>query len=107
MLKKGRKTRSDRNHVIYQIAVGSKVYIGVTHVGKSTPQKGLARRWRKHVNRAYAEGRSWKLCEAIRKHGPDAFDVEIIKVVRGKKLAHDVERALIRQLNPSLNSDIR
>ena len=102
-----RKRRSDRNHIVYKITVKTKTYVGVTHVGKSTPNKGLARRWRKHVQRAFAENYNWKLCEAIRKYGPDAFTVEIIEVVRGKRNAHVVERALIRELNPSLNSDKR
>jgi hypothetical protein len=102
-----RKARSDRNHIVYKITVKSKTYIGVTHVGKSTPNKGLARRWRKHVQRAYAEKHNWKLCVAIRKHGPEAFTVEIVQVVRGKRNAHVVERALIREINPSLNSDKR
>ena len=102
-----RKRRSDRNHIVYKITVKSKTYIGVTHVGKSTPNKGLARRWRKHVQRAYAENYNWKLCIAIRKYGPEAFTVEIIEVVRGKVNAHNVERDLIREINPSLNSDIR
>ena len=102
-----RKRRSDRNHIVYKITVKSKTYIGVTHVGKSTPNKGLARRWRKHVQRALSEQHNWKLCVAIRKHGPDAFTVEIVQVVRGKRTAHEVERALIREINPSLNSDIR
>jgi hypothetical protein len=92
---------------VYKITVKSKTYIGVTHVGKSTPKKGLARRWRKHVQRAYAENYNWKLCEAIRQYGPEAFAVEIIQVVRGKQAAHEVERALIRELKPKLNSDQR
>ena len=102
-----RKTRSDRNHIVYKITVKSKTYIGVTHVGKSTPNKGLARRWRKHVQRAFAENYNWKLCVAIRQYGSEAFTVEIVHVVRGKRTAHEVERALIRELNPSLNSDKR
>lgn len=102
-----RKRRSDRNHIVYKITVGSKTYVGVTHVGKSTVNKGLARRWRKHVQRAYAEEYNWKLCEAIRKYGPEAFHVEVVQVVRGKTNAHNVERALIRELNPKLNSDKR
>jgi len=102
-----RKKRSDRNHIVYKLQVKNLVYIGVTFVEQSSPKKSLARRWRKHVQRALTEDRSWRLCDAIRKYGPDAFVVEVIEVVRGKVAAHQVERALIRELKPKLNTDVR
>ena len=83
------------------------VYIGMTHVENGSPTKSLRRRWLKHVQRAMAENKTWNLCEAIRKYGPDAFTVEIVEVVRGKTAAHDVERQLIRDLKPKLNTDVR
>jgi len=83
------------------------IYIGVTYVEKSNINKSLARRWRKHVRRAFNEGLSWKLCDAIRKHGPEAFVIEVIEVVRGKVAAHTLERELIKQLKPKLNTDVR
>lgn len=107
MMTKRRKKRSDRNHLIYKIQVKSMVYIGMTHVENGSPVKSLRRRWLKHVQRAMTENKTWKLCEAIRKYGPDAFTVEIIEVVRGKTAAHDVERQLIRDLKPKLNTDVR
>jgi hypothetical protein len=102
-----RKTRSDRNHIVYKVQVKSLTYIGVTVVENRSPVKSLARRWRKHVQRAMAEQHDWRLCNAIRKYGADAFDVEIIEVVRGKANAHVLERELIRELKPKLNTDVR
>jgi hypothetical protein len=107
MMNKRRKKRSDRNHIVYELSVGSMTYIGVTHVEKQSPQRSVRRRWLKHVQRAMTEGRTWRLCQAIRKHGPDAFSVNIMAVVRGKAEAHKRERELIRLYNPKLNTDVR
>jgi hypothetical protein len=87
--------------------VQSLIYIGVTYVESANAKKSLARRWKKHVQRALAERHNWKLCQAIRKHGADSFVVEVIEVVRGKVAAHTRERELIRQLKPKLNTDVR
>ena len=102
-----RKRRIDRNHIVYRLQVKGLLYIGVTYVEKANAKKSLARRWRKHVQRALSEGHNWKLCQAIRKYGADAFLVEVIDVVRGKVAAHTLERQLIRQLKPKLNTDVR
>jgi hypothetical protein len=103
---KRRKKRSDRNHLVYKLQVRSLVYIGVTYV-EGTVKKSLRRRWLKHVQRASTEDKGWKLCDAIRKYGVEAFNVEVIEVVRGKSNAHLLERALIRELKPKLNTDVR
>lgn len=102
-----RKRRTDRKHIVYRLQVKTLIYIGVTYVEKSNTKKSLARRWRKHVRRAFNEGLNWKLCEAIRQYGPDAFIVEVVEVVRGKVAAHTLERELIKQLKPKLNTDVR
>jgi len=102
-----RKARTDRNHIVYSLAIGKLEYIGVTYVQERSPSKSLARRWRKHVTRALTEGRDWKLCKAIRKYGSDAFEVQVVEVVRGKAQAHAYERDLIRMLKPKLNTDVR
>jgi hypothetical protein len=102
-----RKTRTDRNHIVYSLAVGKLEYIGVTYVQERSPTKSLRRRFRKHVVRAMTEGRDWALCKAIRKFGPDAFEIEVIETIRGKAAAHIRERELIRTLRPKLNTDIR
>jgi hypothetical protein len=102
-----RKRRTDRNHIIYSLAIGKLEYIGVTYVQDRSPTKSLRRRWQKHVRRALTEGRDWCLCEAIRKYGPEAFKTEVLEVVRGKAAAHIRERELIRSLRPRLNTDVR
>jgi hypothetical protein len=107
MMTRKRKRRTDRKHVIYELVVAGKSYIGMTHVSKGSPDHSVYRRFRKHVNRALTEGRDWTLCKAIRKHGPDKFEVFILAVVRGKTPAHNLERELIRNLEPTLNSDVR
>ena len=48
-----------------------------------------------------------KLYEAIRERGTGAFAYGIVAVVRGKSAAHQLERALIRELRPNLNTDVR
>lgn len=83
------------------------VYIGVTYVEDRSPVKSLRRRWQKHVRRALTENRDWKLCKAIRDYGPEAFDVSIVRIVRGKEAAHEIERDLIRTRKPCLNTDVR
>lgn len=103
---KRRKKRVDRNHIVYTLKVKNLLYVGVTYV-HGNPTKSLQRRWRKHVQRALAESHDWLLCKAIRKYGRDAFEVAIVEVVRGKTAAHAVERDLIRDLKPRLNTDIR
>ena len=102
-----RKRRSDRNHIIYSLTIKGQEYIGVTHVENGKVNKSLDRRWRKHVGRAMTEGKLWKLCVAIRKHGPDNFTVGVLEIVRGKSAAHIRERELIRERKPKLNSDVR
>lgn len=102
-----RKSRTDRNHIVYSLAIGKLEYIGVTYVQDRSPTKSLRRRWLKHVQRAMAENRDWSLCKAIRKHGAEAFDVRVLEVVRGKSAAHIRERELIRSLRPRLNTDVR
>lgn len=107
VVKTPRKRRTDRNHIVYSLTIGKREYIGVTYVENRSPTKSLERRFRKHVQRAYAENKGWKLCEAIRKYGPDAFELEVIQVVRGKAAAHEIERDLIRIRKPKLNTDVR
>lgn len=102
-----RKARSDRRHLIYSLSVNGKEYIGVTFVDKGRINYSLTRRWQKHVRRAMTEGKDWKLCTAIRKYGPEAFEVCYYEVVRGKSEAHQLERELIKTRKPKLNTDVR
>jgi hypothetical protein len=102
------KARANRKHIIYRLTVRKMVYVGITFVDdKIGAEKSLRRRWQKHVRRALTENKNWKLCKAIRTHGAEKFTVEILEIVKGKTAAHDVERAMIRDLDPRLNTDKR
>ena len=93
---------------MYQIAVDSKVYIGITAKTQSTVDKRVRSRIAKHCYRAQTEGLNWLLCKALRKLDcKEDIEYTVLAVVRGKPAAHEYERDLIRKLNPALNSDKR
>ena len=102
-----RRKRTDRTHIIYKIMSGTDFYIGVTAKTESTVQKSVRVRMNKHLYRSRSEDKSWALYEALRDRGPECFCYTIVAVVRGKTEAHQLERALIRELRPNLNTDTR
>lgn len=99
-----RKARQDRKHAIYMLANTNtgEYYIGITVCGQQL-KKAIKVRMQKHVRRALTEGKDWPLCKSIREHGAEAFEVEVIGVVRGRKDAHAFERDTIAELCPALN----
>jgi hypothetical protein len=107
MQKATRKKRTDRTHVVYMITSGSDFYIGVTAKTESTVRKSVMTRCRKHLYRSRSEDKSWALYEALRERGVGAFGVAVLAVLRGKTAAHTLERELIRQHRPNLNTDLR
>lgn len=102
-----RKKRVDRTHIIYMIRSGEDFYIGVTAKTESTVIKSLRVRINKHIYRSRSEDKSWALYEAIRERGTQSFEYGILEVVRGKTVAHKLERELIRMHRPTLNTDVR
>ena len=98
-----RKKRSDRRHIVYCISnmLTGDFYIGVT---QGFRQRDLKIRVQKHIRRALTEDKDWSLCKAIRTFTPIAFDYRIVDVVRGKAVAHSLERELIGKYFPTLNS---
>jgi hypothetical protein len=107
MEQKKRKRRTDRNHAIYRIVVEGEVYIGVTVVD-GTVKASLKRRFSKHWSRRMDQARwGWKIYEALRRIEREEAKVELVEVVRGKVAAHKRERDIIKQVGPTLNSDVR
>ena len=102
-----RKKRSDRTHIIYCIQSGADSYIGVTAKTESTVKRSVLVRCNKHRYRMQTEEKSWLLYEAMRERGLSTFTVRVMEVVRGKSEAHTLERTLIREMRPTLNTDVR
>jgi len=103
-----RKKRSDRNHIIYELVVNGKNYIGVTAKTESTVNKSVLSRAAKHFYRAKTETKNWLLCAELRKlKDKSEIEVYVHEVIRGKTAAHKREVELRRKLKPMLNTDVR
>jgi hypothetical protein len=103
-----RKKRVDRNHIIYELVVNGKNYIGVTAKTESTVGKSVLSRAAKHFYRAKTETKNWLLCAELRTLA-DKSEIEcyIHEVIRGKAAAHVREVEIRRMVKPVLNTDTR
>jgi len=107
-VKTARKRRVDRNHIIYELRVNGGNYIGVTAKTESTVLKSVRARAAKHYYRAKKENKNWSLCIALRElTSKDEIEILVHEIVRGKAEAHKREVQLRRQINPTLNTDVR
>lgn len=103
-----RRKRVDRNHIIYELVVNGKNYIGVTAKTESTVNKSVLARAAKHFYRAKKEDKNWLLCAELRKLSDKSeIEVYIHEVIRGKAAAHRREVEIRRMLRPALNTDVR
>ena len=103
-----RKKRADRNHIIYELVVNGKNYIGVTAKTESTVNKSVLSRAAKHFYRAKTEDKNWLLCAELRTlNSKDEITVLVHEVVRGKAQAHRREVEIRRIVKPVLNTDTR
>ena len=84
--KQPRKKRVDRTHIIYMLQSGDDFYLGLTAKTESTVAKSAQVRFNKHIYRSRTENKSWLLYETMR---------------------DTLERELIRQHKPNLNTDTR
>lgn len=101
-----RKKRSDRNHIVYRLenSYTGESYIGISAVAR-TPLMALRERFRRHVSKATHENKNWKLHKLLRKFpDPSDWEMQIIGKIRGRKNAHQLERSLIEQFSPELNT---
>jgi hypothetical protein len=103
-----RKKRTDRTHIIYELRVNGQSYIGVTAKTETTINKSVLARAAKHFYRAKKEAKDWALCHALRSlSSKNDIEVLVHETLRGKALAHQRERELIKLFNPELNTDKR
>ena len=103
-----RKKRIDRNHIIYELVVNGKNYIGVTAKTESTVNKSVLARAAKHFYRAKTEDKNWLLCAELRKlNDKSEIEVYVHEVIRGKAEAHKREVEIRRRVKPVLNTDTR
>ena len=103
---KRRKRRADRRHIVYTIenVITGEFYVGIAVCVDRSGKETLAARWSRHIGRAFNQDKGWKLCESIRKYGPDAFAPVIFDFVRGKAEAHAAETEMRKTGKFNLNT---
>ena len=107
MTHKPRKRRNDRNHLIYKLTCSEdgSFYIGMTFIEQRNAEKSLRRRWLAHKRNALKYNKQEILSETVRQYGLESFTREVLQIVRGKANCHEVERQLIKDLQPTLNME--
>jgi predicted GIY-YIG superfamily endonuclease len=104
-----RKRRVDRNHIVYMItckATGER-YIGITVAIGRAYLKSIDARWERHIYHTFVENRNCILQQKIKYYGVEGFTKTLITVVRGKKAAHELEKKLVLEQNPELNTALK
>jgi hypothetical protein len=81
-----------------------KSYIGITVAVGRRFHYSAKLRLQKHFSRARREDKKWALYVDMREHNEDVYDLFILDVVRGKKLAHQIEVELLKEFEYELNS---
>ena len=100
---KTRKPRSDRSQILYCVTCETgQRYFGITVAKKRAYKKSINDRWKWHVNAA-SNGRDCTLSRWIRRLGPQAFTIEQVEVIRGRKKALVKESQLIKTLDPDFD----
>lgn len=104
-----RKRRSDRNHIVYRLVINGQSYIGVTVKDTHNPRASVQRRVSKHWYRRKDETKGhWSLYQTLAQlDSREEIEFEVLHIVRGKSAAHTLERELIREVQPALNTDTR
>lgn len=103
-----RRRRCDRNHAIYMVTckVTGERYIGLTRINGRAVIKSIKQRWKNHVYAAFIENRPYLFQQRIREYGEKEFNITLLLVVRGKKLAHITEKKFVETLKPELNTEL-
>ena len=79
-------------------------YVGLTVADGSAYLRSVKVRVQKHLSRAKREDKNWNLYAFLRENEDVSITYEVLEVVRGRKPAHQRERELISELNPTLNT---
>ena len=79
-------------------------YIGLTVAQGSAFLRSVKVRVQKHMSRARKEDKNWNLYSFLRENENTSITYEVLEVVRGRKPAHQRERELISEFNPTLNT---
>jgi len=79
-------------------------YVGLTVADGAAYLRSVKVRVQKHLSRAKRENKDWNLYSFLRENEDVSITYEVLEVVRGRKPAHQRERELISELNPTLNT---